>query len=210
MIKHSLEAKEDHQKKETPEEESKKHEGMWKEFYSFIEDFNYETDRAAVILGAAKLDTQLNHLLKKVLVPITSKNDELFEGDSPLASLSAKTLLAYRLGLIDSKFTQALNLIRKIRNTFAHEGRDCKLDYGPESDRIRELRLIFSESKAFESIKKRYFPSSYYTPSADFRTALAMVVVRMQAVIEYATPLPSNHAFPLIVAAWKKNRNHPG
>jgi hypothetical protein len=53
-------------------------------FNDFLEEFRTESDRAAVILAAARIDLHLYHLLQHVLLPNPSKSDELLEGDSPL------------------------------------------------------------------------------------------------------------------------------
>jgi len=76
-------------------------------FQAFVEEFARETDRAAVVLGAARLDAQLYQLISKVLAPCSGSNDELLDGDSPLATLSAKINIAYRLGLIDAALARA-------------------------------------------------------------------------------------------------------
>ena len=90
-------------------------------FEKFLDEFKSESDRAAVILGAAKLDILLYQLLTKFLIASPAGTDELFDGDAPLGTFSSKINLAHRLGLIDKDFSRALHLIRKIRNSFAHE-----------------------------------------------------------------------------------------
>src|SRR5688572_21694479 len=92
---------------------------QYQELREFIDEFKSESDRAAVILGAAKLDLLLYQLIQGVLVPSTSKVDELLDGDSPLGTFSSRITIAHRLKLIDDNFCRALNLIRKIRNSFA-------------------------------------------------------------------------------------------
>ena len=81
----------------------------------FNDYFSSEGDRAAVILGVARLDIVLGQLLKLVLRPCPSRVDELLDGDSPLSTFSAK-ISCHRLRLIDDGAARALNLIRKIRN----------------------------------------------------------------------------------------------
>ena len=83
------------------------------DFKLFAEEFGGETDRAAVILGAAKLDILLYHLIQKTLLPNTSSNDELLDGDAPISTFSSRINLAFRLGLIDPELTRALHLVKK-------------------------------------------------------------------------------------------------
>jgi hypothetical protein len=102
------------------------------EFRAFFDEFKNETDRAAVIVGAAKLDYLLYQILGRYLLPITgTKDDELLEGDSPLSTFSSRINLCHRLGLIDTQFARSLHLVRKIRNTFAHEVSGCRLGTPP-------------------------------------------------------------------------------
>jgi len=78
------------------------------EFEAFYEEFVSDSDRAAVVLGAAKIDDILARILSARLVRcVDEKSDEL--------------LNAFRLGLISKEFRRSLHLIRKIRNTFAHD-----------------------------------------------------------------------------------------
>ena len=61
-------------------------------FDQFIEQFKAESDRAAVILGASKLDYLLFQLINHFLVPNYSKNDDLFDGEGPLSTLSLESI----------------------------------------------------------------------------------------------------------------------
>jgi DNA-binding MltR family transcriptional regulator len=47
--------------------------------------------------------------------------DSLFAGFAPLATLSAKISICYAFGLIDENLLHDLDVIRKIRNRFAHD-----------------------------------------------------------------------------------------
>lgn len=86
-----------------------------------------EGGRGAVLLGAARLDLALEKLLKATMNPHTGGEDNLFEPDRPLGTFSAKIALCYRLGLIDKQVEHALQMIRKVRNDFAHSFEDASL-----------------------------------------------------------------------------------
>jgi len=49
-------------------------------YMKFMNEFKDESDRAAVILGAAKLDTLLYQILDRHFLPSLSASDELLEG----------------------------------------------------------------------------------------------------------------------------------
>ncbi|NPU93980.1 MAG: hypothetical protein HPY82_18880 [Gammaproteobacteria bacterium] len=61
--------------------------------------------------------------------------DKIFDGYGPLATFSAKTDMALLLGLITERVHKDINLIRKIRNIFAHEAEKV----GFEIDQVKGL-----------------------------------------------------------------------
>ena len=91
--------------------------------FEFSELFNQvETnERSIAILGG----TFLEMTLEKILYAFLPENDrevkKLFDFNSPLGNFSNKIQMAYCLGLIEKTVKSDLNLIRKIRNKFAHE-----------------------------------------------------------------------------------------
>lgn len=123
-------------------------------FPDFIGEFIKESDRAAVILGAAKIDSLLGHILDKYLLPSTSSNDDLLEGDSPLASFSARIKICHRLGLIDDHCAKLLNVFRRLRNGFAHEVTQSSLSHGSARDRVISMAEPFLESPFFQLVLK--------------------------------------------------------
>ena len=152
----------------------------FEEFRAFVMDLIGESDRAAVILGVAKIDTQLYQILQKVLVPCASGRDELLDGDSPLSSFHSRIHLIYRLGLIDRQFAWALHSIRKIRNAFAHELAGVNLVTGPQRDRIRELAARLKAQDGWNEFKKIIQEKAKLEEaSADFRAVVAHISVRL-------------------------------
>lgn len=78
-----------------------------------------QSDRAAAIVGASLLETQLEELLSRAMLDgKTTKN--LLEGHAPLSTFSAKIDIILCLGLLPSDVCTDLHLVRKIRNEFAH------------------------------------------------------------------------------------------
>jgi hypothetical protein len=172
-------------------------------FRAFVEEFARESDRAAVVLGAARLDAQLYQLISKVLVPCSGSNDELLDGDAPLATFSAKINMAHRLGLIDASIARALHLCRRIRNSFAHEITSSSLD--AHRDRVRELvNLYSSASEGFESFKKAFFGAATGC-SSDFRCMLAIVSIRLDRAIHDASSIDPRHLISLVPPADQRN-----
>jgi hypothetical protein len=110
-------------------------------FDGFFVSLRQESDRAAAVLGAAFLDTLLADLLRRHLVPGLAK--DAFEHNGPLGSFADRTTMAYALGLINSATKADLDLIRRIRNDFAHS-HDHKLSFSVDAirSRARELAVM--------------------------------------------------------------------
>ena len=155
-----------------------------KEFERFLNEFLTESDRAAVILGVAKLDDLLYQLLNKYLLPPFKEDYNLFGGDNrPLSTFSAKILMAYSLGLIDTDLTCSLQQIRKIRNKFAHHVTGCSFDSGSIRDLVKSLIKPFEEFPEYNDAKTLFLGEKASMPSADFRIVLTAIGVRLEAVI---------------------------
>ena len=150
--------------------------------YKFIEDFDKESDRAVVILGAARVDQLLGELLRALLIPSPSSKDELFEADGPLGTFSSRIALGYRIGLLNTKFAQSLTMLRKCRNAFAHQVTGCSMQDGSEADRVREFVRIFRKQPMYETMRG-VAAKSHTGLSAEFRASLGYIIV----VLEQAT-----------------------
>jgi hypothetical protein len=164
-------------------------------------EFAKESDRAAVILGAAKLDIQLYQLLRMALRPATGNNDELFDGDAPLSTFSSRIHLCHRLGLIDDEFSRALHLVRRIRNSFAHEISSTTLESGGNRDRVHELALPFTRHHDWFTEMRNHIASNHKGASADFRTAIAFLGTQLFYAIETGKPIYGKDPMPLVATA---------
>ncbi|MBN8745838.1 MAG: hypothetical protein J0I24_16340 [Thiomonas arsenitoxydans] len=79
-----------------------------------------EKGRGTILVGASRIDTALENLLKSVMAPGSPRDDNLFKPERPLGTFSAKIALAARLSLIEKPVEKAMQAVRKIRNDFAH------------------------------------------------------------------------------------------
>ncbi|TAL10137.1 MAG: hypothetical protein EPO02_08420, partial [Nitrospirae bacterium] len=160
------------------------------------------TDRAAVILGTAKLDNLLYQVLRRFLLPDVSSADELFDGDAPLATFSSRIKLAYRLGLIDKEFARALNLVRKIRNAFAHELSGITLSSGAHRDQVRELVAPFKAMPDWEKLFLHRYFKDRPGPGGEFRAVVAFLSIRLDGLFESVKPLAESQVFAMILQDW--------
>lgn len=177
------------------------------DFLDFTEDFLNESDRAAVILGAAHIDILLYQYLQKALLPTPTSQDELLDSDRALGTFSARINACYRLGLIDTKMCRALHLLRKIRNSFAHEAGATSLSLGAHRDRVRELHLMVAGREAYEApmahiaevLRSKSSDGDVKEASVQFRTMLAGVVARLRFGLEKVRTLDGTGATTLLV-----------
>jgi hypothetical protein len=87
-------------------------------FHELIDDPNH---RAAGIAGAAYLESSLEDAITFKLRKIGAQSaDELFRGDAPLGTFSAKIRFAFSIGLFGERTRNDFDCIREIRNAFAH------------------------------------------------------------------------------------------
>lgn len=85
------------------------------------QEFYGGSDRGTAILQASALETILEDALSRVMRPLSSDDKgRIFDGQGPLSTFSAKILLGYVLGVYGPKFRHDLDLIRELRNGFAH------------------------------------------------------------------------------------------
>jgi len=93
------------------------------EWEKFLGEIAYESDRACAILGAAYLDRLLGDLIANFLIDDQEAVSSLLNPERPYAPLSffsARISASYCLGLIDKIQYHDLNVLRRIRNQFAH------------------------------------------------------------------------------------------
>lgn len=90
-------------------------------FSQFLGEFQGETDRGAALVGAALIDERLYRLLESHFVACKEPKELLKGGNAPIGSFSARIKIAYCLGLITELEFKECELIRRIRNEFAHQ-----------------------------------------------------------------------------------------
>jgi mannitol repressor len=107
-------------------------------YNKMVDQFRAESDRAAAILAVSFLDNNLRRMLLAYMVDHPRGRD-FFESDRPLATFSSRITLAFGLGLLSPDTFSDLNLIRKIRNHFAHSEEAATFDSSPSRDWCAEL-----------------------------------------------------------------------
>lgn len=149
------------------------------------EEFEKESDRAAVILTASLFDNSLAQLISVSLVASPSSTDDLLDGaNAPISTFSARINLAYRLGLISRKFCRDLHLIRSIRNSFAHNIHGCSFDESSVKSRVLELAKSSGLIERNPQFRKESFPPG---TRGDFLISASWMLWSLNERIEHAS-----------------------
>jgi hypothetical protein len=176
-----------------------------------------ERGRGAVLVGVARVDAALEHLLQALMPPGQARGDGLFLPERPLGSLGAKVSLARRLGLIDAPVERALSALRKLRNAFAHSAESASL-----SDPVHCARLeqIYAEARAnplwspLETVLASQPPSPQgpLDPALrDYILLITILVAFLEATAQQLTPFqpPVLMGFSGVIRQELARSDHP-
>jgi len=118
-------------------------------FLTFLDASNNETDRGRALVSASLIEEMLEEILRGFLLENAGAKKLFDEANAPLSTFSAKASASRALGLITAEELRDVELIRKIRNAFAHSVL-CSF----EDERIRDwagaLKLGMSALDALE------------------------------------------------------------
>ncbi|WP_052161973.1 MltR family transcriptional regulator [Aquabacterium sp. NJ1] len=117
------------------------------DFVAFRKALTDESDRGCALFAAAFLDKALSDLLYLSLVANKKIESDLFDGNAPLASFSARIKMAFYLGKISKECRADLDTIRSIRNKFAHHAEIISFDDKAIADQCKSLRFSYQENK---------------------------------------------------------------
>ncbi len=98
------------------------------DFTRFLSEFQGETDRGAALVGAALIDLRLSNTLRAFMVSPKAAADLLNRGTAALGPFSSRIKATFALGLIDKHERGECDLIRKVRNEFAHQAHGLTFD----------------------------------------------------------------------------------
>ena len=107
-----------------------------------------ESDRGCVIMGAALLADALEDLLRSFFrqspEAVGSIIDPLFGGYAPLATFSARIQLAFAIGILPEDLRSKIEIVRRLRNEFAHAWGPIDFEDAQCADRL--VLLIGAEA----------------------------------------------------------------
>lgn len=102
---------------------------------SFTSELQRESDRGLALVAAALIDEKLGETLAAFFCESYKSARLLSDANAPLGSFSARIQLCHALGLINAYEYSEIELVRKVRNEFAHARHGMSF----ENTRIRGL-----------------------------------------------------------------------
>jgi DNA-binding MltR family transcriptional regulator len=166
------------------------------------EEFYLGTDRPAVILQASNADDIVRRVLRAKMRRNLSKDaaDRIFEGNGPLANFSNRVAIAHALGLIGNVFRHDLDLIRELRNGFAHVrlpmtletpqiAEMCKHLKLPDNEKLRRWPTVIASKLPFDA------DADYQKPRARFIMSCHTISVHL-LLLEDALRNGKTYALP--------------
>ena len=138
----------------------------WSEFASQL---SKETDRGAALVGAAFLDHLLGALIEEFLIDDKAIRKKILKGPlAPLGGFYSRIIASYSLGLISEEEYNDLDIIRNLRNDFAHKIQSLSFSSAAVKKKLKDLRVP-------HLVPKKVFDTSTLQPRQLFITSAAMI-----------------------------------
>lgn len=103
-------------------------------------EFYGESARAVILLSSSLTELGLETALKRILRP-GKETDALFDFEAPLGSFSGKIKLCFAMRLFGTKTQHDFELIRQLRNGFAHSRHPLDFNTLPVAGMCKHLML---------------------------------------------------------------------
>jgi DNA-binding MltR family transcriptional regulator len=99
-----------------------------------------ESDRGIALISTAYMDDLLQVMIRGAMVDDKEAVDKLLGPNGAASGFAARINLAYLMGLISPNLRHDLNIMRDIRNAFAHYHQKVTFKDEDVADRCRSLR----------------------------------------------------------------------
>lgn len=117
----------------------------------FHELQNDPNDRAVAIIAATLLEDAVGDVILSHMVWLSDEEyRQMFVGYSPLGSFSAKIQIAYAFGYYKKNVREALNIIKDIRNAFAHGKKSLSFNHEVIKNCCNLLTIFEESEESFE------------------------------------------------------------
>lgn len=169
--------------------------GLSTRIIRFRATLNEESDRGCALMAASYLDDGLGELLKSVYV------DEPAIANESIGRLTFSDAIsqAYLLGLLSERAKHDLNLIRKIRNEFAHSADVLDFSYQPIVDRCMMLYHASEVSKKLNETRSVFTSAALSVAAQIFVTKTRQQHKSVPESINYSEKSEAASFAPLLV-----------
>jgi len=152
---------------------------------TLAKELGRESDRGLVLIAAAFLEENLAMLLRSLMRKGGKKLEEnvlkpLFRSDGPLGSFAGKIRICYAMELIDEVTYKDLEIVRDIRNDFAHTYSEANFTTGAAKNRIGNMR--------YDELLTRLIPTQsdvYFQFDRDGKTKIRVTEERRKFLIAF-------------------------
>lgn len=120
---------------------------------TFLDASKNETDRGRALVSASLIEEMLEEILRSFLLENAAAKKLFDEANAPFSTLSAKASASRALGLITAEEFRDIELIRKVRNAFAHSVH-CSFEDERIKDWAGALKLGMSALDALDKEDK--------------------------------------------------------
>lgn len=107
---------------------------------SYLSEYEQSDDRSCALIIASYLDQCLEILLRQSFVDARLADDLLVD-NGPLGTFAAKIKLARSLNLISGRLYHDIQLVRKLRNHFAHNFESAQFNQDPALSWCRSMEI---------------------------------------------------------------------
>jgi len=156
------------------------------EYYAQIDA--ERNDRGAAILAATFLENGLEFAVSRRLPGSARLHEALFENQCPASSLDAKILLANALEIIGPLTVSNLDIIKHVRNTFAHSSIPISFETAEVAAACNALNMPsvnpqwYRKSLKFEMPREKYSTICETTGAALLNYAASCVNTRSELI----------------------------
>jgi len=167
--------------------------------YAIRRELEKESNRGCALVAAAYLENEVAALLNQFFVEMSkSARKELFDFNGPVGTFSAKIKLAYALGLISAEVRNALDLVRGVRNKFAHLQDAVSFE---DAVVAQQIDALMSSCKIKAAPRKDSFILKVQAVSAVIHTRIANTHHRKEPEHEEVVVAESIEEYELDIAA---------
>jgi DNA-binding MltR family transcriptional regulator len=152
-----------------------------------------ESGRAAALVVAAEIDRIVLKILESFLLPASAESSPFLERTGPIEALAVRIELLFRIGLIPPAMHHDLQLMRRIRNEFAHG--PTGLDFNQSRVKKWALQLIVGRQQLQKmgSASKPNSPRRDSNPRDVFRLSASILLGHLSLL---------QHQIPAVKPLW--------